>query len=361
VTYSDTFKEHLQNPRNAGELAEATHTAEETNPICGDRLRLSLRVEDGRIVAVRFLAYGCPPTIVCGSQLVQMIEGLNVQEALRVTKQDIVQAIGGLPSRKAHAAALAVETLQSALKTTVQVHTSDAKANIEKQRIADLQMSYDRVAKEYVACIYDELRHKPLDCELLDRFAVSVKDLGLVCDVGCGPGHVTRYLSERGVKICGIDLSFEMIEQAKQLAPDIEFKQGNMMSLDVADESWVGIIAFYSIIHIPRENVVNALIELKRTLRAGGLLFLAFHIGEEILHLDEWWGEKVSVDFIFFRSDEMKNYLVEAGFEVEEIIEREPYPDVEHQSRRAYIFARKPAKCFAVNEAFICTINFYPT
>ena len=342
MTYSDIFKEHLSNPHNAGELQNATHTAEETNPICGDRLRLSLRVENEKILTARFLAYGCPPTIVCGSALVQAIEGLNVDEALRVTKQDIVQAIGGLPSRKGHAAALAIETLQSALKKAVQAYTDDANMSIDKQWIADIQMSYDKVAKEYVAHIYDELQHKPLDCELLDRFVARVKDLGRVCDIGCGPGHVARYLYERGVKVCGIDLSSEMIEQAKQLMPGIEFKQGNMMSPDVAEGSWAGITAFYSIIHIPREKVVSTLIELKRTLRAGGLLFLAFHIGEEILHVEELWGEKISADFIFFRSDEMKNYLVEAGFEVEEVIEREPYPDVEHQSRRSYIFARKP-------------------
>jgi hypothetical protein len=72
------------------------------------------------------------------------------------------------------------------------------------------------------------------------------------------------------------------------------------------------------------------------------LLLLTFHIGDEIKHLEEWWGHKVCVDFLFFRSDEMARYLKSAGFEIEEIIERDPYPDVEHQSRRTYIFARKP-------------------
>jgi hypothetical protein len=71
-------------------------------------------------------------------------------------------------------------------------------------------------------------------------------------------------------------------------------------------------------------------------------LLLAFHIGDETIYLDEWWDQPVSVDFFFFRPDEMAGYLRAAGFEVEEIVEREPYPDVEHQSRRAYIFARRP-------------------
>jgi hypothetical protein len=80
---------------------------------------------------------------------------------------------------------------------------------------------------------------------------------------------------------------------------------------------------------------------MKRVLRPGGLLLLAFHVGDETVHLDEWWGQAVSVDFHFFRPQEMADSLRAAGFEVEEVVEREPYPDVEHQSRRAYIFARK--------------------
>ncbi|MGA9994613.1 MAG: iron-sulfur cluster assembly scaffold protein [Pyrinomonadaceae bacterium] len=116
MSYSEIFKDHLANPRNAGELADASVVAEETNPVCGDRLRLSLRVRDGRIEAARFLAYGCAPTLVCGSVLAEMIEGMMIEEAAQVTRQSIVDTIGGLPARKQHAAALALETLRAALK-----------------------------------------------------------------------------------------------------------------------------------------------------------------------------------------------------------------------------------------------------
>jgi len=204
------------------------------------------------------------------------------------------------------------------------------------------QASYDRVADEYVRRIADELEHKPLDRQLLDRFAATVRDVGLACDMGCGPGHVARYLQAHNVQVCGVDLSAELVERARRLNPGIEFQQGDMMALDIPDEAWVGIVAFYSLIHIPRADMVQALRELRRVLRPGGVLLLSFHIGDETLHLDDWWGEKVCLDFFFFRSTEMASYLTAADFEVEEIVEREPYPEVEHQSRRSYIFARRP-------------------
>jgi SAM-dependent methyltransferase len=210
------------------------------------------------------------------------------------------------------------------------------------QELNDVEGSYDRVAAEYARRISGELEHKPLDRQLLDRFAARVQGPGPVCDLGCGPGHVARYLHERGVPVIGIDLSPAMLEQARHLNPGIEFRRGNMLSLDPEDAAWGGIAAFYSIIHVPRTEIAVALEEMKRVLRPGGPLLLAFHVGDETVHLDEWWGQPVSLDFRFFRPEEMADFLRRAVFEVEEIVEREPYPDVEHQSRRAYILARKP-------------------
>ncbi len=212
---------------------------------------------------------------------------------------------------------------------------------MDPQQPTDCQTSYDAVANEYVRRIFDELQHKPLDRQLLDRFAVSVREVGPACDLGCGPGQVARYLHQQGVLACGVDLSPAMVEQARQLTPGVEFHQGNMLALDVPDESWGGIAAFYSLIHIPRTDLPRALGELRRVLRPGGTLLMAFHIGDETIHLDEWWDRRVCVDFHFFRTDEMADFLRDAGFEVEEIIEREPYPEVEHPSRRGYIFAKR--------------------
>src|SRR3989442_6280401 len=115
MPYADRFKDHLVKPRNVGELSDGNAVAEETNQVCGDRLRLSMRIRNGRIEAARFLAYGCPPTLACGSALAEMTEGMTVEEARALTRDRIVNAVGGLPTRKHHAAALAIETLDAAL------------------------------------------------------------------------------------------------------------------------------------------------------------------------------------------------------------------------------------------------------
>ena len=115
MPYSSLFKDHLAHPRNAGELSDATVVADEKNPVCGDRLRLSLVVKNDRIETARYLAYGCPPTLVCGSVLTELITGKTTAEAKQLTRADLLNAIGGLPSRKHHAAALAIETLNAAL------------------------------------------------------------------------------------------------------------------------------------------------------------------------------------------------------------------------------------------------------
>jgi SAM-dependent methyltransferase len=213
-----------------------------------------------------------------------------------------------------------------------------------EQRTSEVQTSYDCVADEYARHIYDELRHKPLDRQLLDKFADNVRGTGLACDLGCGPGQVARYLDERGVAVRGVDLSPGMIERARQLNPGIEFHQGDMKALEVRDEAWSGIAAFYAIVNLPPSDVAQASREMWRVLRPGGLLLLSFHIGDGVLHEENLWGCTVCLDFYFFRSGDVADYLRAAGFVIEEIVERESYaPDVEYQSRRAYIFARKPS------------------
>jgi SAM-dependent methyltransferase len=210
--------------------------------------------------------------------------------------------------------------------------------------INELQSTYDRLAENYTAHFRDEMDKKPFDRKMLDWLAEKVGDLGVICDMGCGPGQIAHYLGGHGIKVCGVDLSPEMVRQAQSLHPDISFQQGDMFSLaDVPDNSYGGIAAFYAIVNLPPASIVRALQELMRVLCPNGVLLLTFHIGQGIKHLDEMLGQRVSLDFFFFETAEVKDYLRAAGFELEEAIERDPYSEeVEYQSRRAYIFARKP-------------------
>jgi ubiquinone/menaquinone biosynthesis C-methylase UbiE len=201
--------------------------------------------------------------------------------------------------------------------------------------------SYDRVAAEYARRLNDELEHKPLERKLLAELAGSTP--GRIADVGCGPGHVAAYLREQGGEVVGFDISPAMVEQARALHPGVEFAVGDMRSLPLPDASLGGIVALYSLIHIPRAEVVAVLQDFRRVLRPAGRLLVSFHIGEEIRHFEEWWGEQVNLDFIFFTTAEMVGYLDASGFSLEETIEREPYPEVEVATRRAYLLARAPA------------------
>lgn len=203
--------------------------------------------------------------------------------------------------------------------------------------------SYDRLADEYARRLFHELDHKPLDRELLDRLASQIAEGGEICDMGCGPGHVARYLRDRNANVSGLDLSPRMLDEARRLNPDIIFRQGDMLALDLSDSTFAGIVAFYAIVNIAPQFLPQVFSEMHRVLKCGGLLLLSFHCGDEIVCPDELWGRPIAMNFYFFQPRAVQEHLEAAGFVIDEIIEREPYaPDVEHQSQRAYVCAHKP-------------------
>ncbi|HMB33932.1 MAG TPA: class I SAM-dependent methyltransferase [Methylomirabilota bacterium] len=203
-----------------------------------------------------------------------------------------------------------------------------------------IRESYDSVARTYAAHLASELSGKPLDRHLLNRFAEEVRGRGLVADLGCGPGHVARYLHDQGVTMIGIDLSPQMIEEARRLNPELEFKVGDMRKLSLPDASFVGVIAFYSIVHLAPDELPAIMAELRRVLMPGGLILVAFHIGRDVVHVDELFGEPVNLDFRFYVPADVIDALRATGLVVIEQVEREPYPGAEFPSRRCYLLAR---------------------
>lgn len=197
---------------------------------------------------------------------------------------------------------------------------------------------YDRVADEYARRLYAELSGKPFDRDLLEHFAQSV-GAGRVCDVGCGPGHVTRFLHERGCDAFGVDLSPRMVEVARTLNAGIEFRVGDLRRLPVDDGTLAGIVCFYSLIHLESDQLAPALARLRRSLRSSGRLLLGLHEGREAREPGEMWGIPVALRFTFFTYEDLKAALLEAGFTIEQITHRPPYPDVEVETDRLYATA----------------------
>ncbi|HXG36941.1 MAG TPA: iron-sulfur cluster assembly scaffold protein [Dehalococcoidia bacterium] len=113
--YSAIVRDHFENPRNVGELAAPDGVARQTNPVCGDEIQLMLRVNDGKIADARFLINGCPASIAASSICTEMIIGRPLEEAEQLRKEEIVEALGGLPPSKLHGSVLAVEALRKAI------------------------------------------------------------------------------------------------------------------------------------------------------------------------------------------------------------------------------------------------------
>jgi ubiquinone/menaquinone biosynthesis C-methylase UbiE len=206
---------------------------------------------------------------------------------------------------------------------------------------ADIGTSYDRVAEHYAAEYFDELSRKPFDCDLLTRFAQGLPRNARVCDIGCGPGHIARFLANQSLAVTGIDLSPAMVATARRLNPGMTFETGDMLELPFADQWFAGIAAFYSLIHIERELLPRALMELYRVLTPEGRLLVTFHAGEGEIHRNEWFCQAVAVHVTLFTSAEMTKAMKKAGFRIGEVLERAPY-EFEYPSRRACITAFRP-------------------
>ncbi len=209
------------------------------------------------------------------------------------------------------------------------------------QEQKDIIECYDKTAKNYADKFIDELNKKHFDRILLKSFASENLDNGKLIDLGCGPGQTTKYLSDCGLTdILGVDISSKMVSVAKSINPQLHFDTADILNLKYPDKFFSSAIAFYSIVHFDYEQTQTAFKEIKRVLTENGQFLFSFHIGDKTIHLDNFLDHQVNIDFYFFETNKITDLLTEIGFEIIDIVERQPYKEVEHPSKRAYIWTR---------------------
>lgn len=184
------------------------------------------------------------------------------------------------------------------------------------------------------------MKQKKYDRVILDKFASNFGSASIICDMGCGPGHITRYLFDKGLSIFGIDISEKCIAVARRENPKIRFQVMDMARLDMADESIDGILAFYSIVHTPKRSMNILFREFRRVLRKDGKILIVVKKGSTEGYVDELVGFKTRLYFVNFTEEELQTYFQTSGFELISIETRQPY-DFEIPVERIYAIGQK--------------------
>jgi SAM-dependent methyltransferase len=210
----------------------------------------------------------------------------------------------------------------------------------------NVRRSYDTVASDYAKELLDELTYKPLDRALLSVVAgdVAARGAGPIGDLGAGPGHVASYLSSLsgpgvGAEPVALDLSPAMAAIARHRLSVVSLA-GSLTALPFRRGALGGAVAFYCLIHFDDGGLADAAAELARVVAPGGPLLVAFHSGEEVRHLDDWWDHPVDLDFRFLTAARVVPLLEGAGFTMEATLTRSPYGP-EHPTTRTYLLARR--------------------
>lgn len=197
--------------------------------------------------------------------------------------------------------------------------------------------TYNKIAQKYTDTYFNDV----LEIPRVDKFISSLLTDANVLDIGCGPGNWTKYLMDKGFDVEGIDLSTEMIRIAKEKVPQGKFKLMDMRKLDYPDETFDGIMSFYSLIHIPSEQIISVLRELFRVLKSSGVLMLVVQEGEADRVVKEPMSPEDKTFINFFTIERLTKFLEETGFKVFHQ-EKVPYKDEEFQSENIlFILARK--------------------
>jgi uncharacterized protein YceH (UPF0502 family) len=212
-----------------------------------------------------------------------------------------------------------------------------------RARDAKVVAAYDALATTYADQLVDELDDKPLDRWLLERI-VDLADGGPVADAGCGPGQVGFHLAAAGADVTGFDLSPGMVAEARSRFPELRFEVADLTALPAPQDGggWAAIAAWYSLVHLAGSELRPAVALLASTLRPGGWLAISVHIGDEVRHQTELWGQPIDVDFVFHDPAAVLDAFTTAGLVDVEWYRRGPRPSGEAETERLYVLARRP-------------------
>jgi ubiquinone/menaquinone biosynthesis C-methylase UbiE len=203
------------------------------------------------------------------------------------------------------------------------------------------RQAYNDAADKYHSLFYNEMNEKEYDRNLLDSFSDLLEPGAAVCDAGCGPsGHIGKYMLDKGLKITGVDISDRCVELASEHAPEISFIREDMLHMSFPDESFDGIISYYSIIHTPRKDVGRIFAEFNRILKPRGYLLIAVKEGNEEGIINDFMGVEADIYFSYFNDSEIKKYCSNYGFDLLFLETRNPY-DFEINNRRIFAIGRK--------------------
>jgi uncharacterized protein YceH (UPF0502 family) len=206
-----------------------------------------------------------------------------------------------------------------------------------------IRAAYGAVAAAYADELGDELADLPFESWLLRR-VVELAGGAPVIEVGTGPGHIAAFLVEAGADAAGLDLTRQMVDEARRRHPGVSYQVGDLRQLirPSTYDGWGAVLAWYSLIHLASSELPSAVAALVRPLRSDGWLVLALHAGADVRTVTEWFGHEIDLDFVLHDRGEILALIDQAGLVDVEWYHRGPIRARGETTQRLYVLARKP-------------------